>query len=165
MVAKEAPVIPERYLHLAFRIALWVKGAFAAGELASGVLVFFIGHGTVVDWATAITNGELAEDPGDLVANFLLRSAHHLSASSQHFVGVYLVAHGAIKLALVAGLLRTMLWMYPAAIAVFAAFVAYQLYRFVGSHSPWLIVLSVIDLVVIVLTWHEYRYLRRARRR
>jgi len=158
-------VIPERYLHLAFRVALWIKGAFALGELASGSLFFFIGHDAVVDWATDVTHGELAEDPDDLIATLLLRSAHHLSASSQHFLGVYLAAHGIVKLALVAGLLRSMLWMYPAAIAVFAAFVAYQLYRFAGSHSPWLLVLTAIDLVVIVLTWHEYQYMRRARRR
>lgn len=156
-------MIRERYLHLAFRAALWLKGAFALGELASGILVFFIGRDTFIDWVTAVTHGELAEDPGDPLANLLLHSVHQLSASSRHFIGIYLVAHGIVKLALVAGLLRTMLWMYPAAIAIFAAFIAYQLYRFTGSHSPWLLVLSAIDLLVIVLTWHEYRYLRRAR--
>ncbi len=155
-------MIPERYLHRAFRIALWLKGAFALGELASGALFFLIGHDAIVDWVTAVTHGELAEDPDDPIANFLRHSAHHLSAGSQHFIGIYLAAHGIVKLALVAGLLRTMLWMYPVAIAVFAAFVAYQLYRYTGSHSPWLLVLTAIDLVVIVLTWHEYRYLRSA---
>lgn len=155
-------MISERYLHLAFRIALWVKGAFALGELASGTMFFFVGHDSLVDWVTAVTHGEIAEDPNDLVANFLRHSAHHLSAGSEHFIGIYLAAHGIVKLALVAGLLRTMLWMYPVAIAVFAGFVAYQLYRYAGSHSAWLLVLTAIDLVVIALTWHEYRYLRRA---
>lgn len=153
-------MIRERYLHLAFRAALWLKGAFALGEAASGIAVFSIGRDTFVDWVTAVTHGELAEDPGDPVANLLLHSVHPLSASSRHFIGIYLVAHGIVKLALVAGLLRTMLWMYPAAIAIFAAFIAYQLYRFTGSHSPWLLVLSAIDLAVIVLTWHEYRHIR-----
>ena len=156
-------MIPERYLHLAFRIALWLKAAFALGELASGAVLFAIGHDTVVDWATAVTHGELAEDRDDPIANFLLHSAHHLSGHTQQFIGVYLAAHGVIKLALVAGLLRTMLWMYPVAIAAFGGFVAYQLYRYTGSHSPWLLVITAIDLVVIVLTWHEYRYLRKAR--
>jgi uncharacterized membrane protein len=153
-------LIRERCLHLVFRVALWVKGAFAAGELASGIGAFLVDRGRIVSWVETITHGELAEDRDDPIATFLVHSAHHLSASGQHFIGLYLVAHGAIKLALVAGLLRTMLWMYPAAIAIFAAFVAYQLYRFTGSHSPWLLVLSAIDAIVIVLTWHEYRYLR-----
>ena len=153
-------MIRERYLHRAFRIALWLKGAFALGELASGALVFLIGHGTIVDWIAAVTHGELAEDPRDLLANVLRHSALQLSPGSQHFIGIYLAAHGAVKLALVFGLLRTMLWMYPAAIAVFGGFVAYQLYRYAASHSPWLLAITAVDLVVIVLTWHEYRYLR-----
>lgn len=156
-------MIPERYLHGAFRAALWIKAAFALGELASGIAAFAVGHALVVSWMETVTHGELAEDPGDPIANLLVHTAHHLSASSQHFVAVYLAAHGVVKLALVAGLLRTMLWMYPAAIAIFLGFVAYQLYRYAGSHSPWLLVITAIDLVVIALTWHEYRYLRRSR--
>jgi uncharacterized membrane protein len=38
-----------------------------------------------------------------------------------------------------------------------------QLYRYVFTHSPWLLVLTALDLVVILLTWHEYRLLRRMR--
>ena len=36
----------------------------------------------------------------------------------------------------------------------------YQLFRFRVTHSPWLLALTVVDIVVIWLTWHEYRYLR-----
>jgi uncharacterized membrane protein len=37
----------------------------------------------------------------------------------------------------------------------------YQLYRFSLSHSLWLVLITLVDLVVIALTWQEYRYVRR----
>ena len=58
-------------------------------------------------------------------------------------------------------LLREKLWAYPAAIALFGAFIAYQLYRYSYTHDMALIALSVFDLFVIALAIHEYRLLRR----
>ena len=61
---------------------------------------------------------------------------------------------------LIAGLLRERLWYYPIALAAFALFVLYQLYRFDMTGSLWLLVVTAVDVVVIALTWHEFRYLR-----
>ena len=58
---------------------------------------------------------------------------------------------------MIVGLLRGNLGYYPLAIAVFGAFIVYQLYRFTLSHSLWLILITVVDVVVIGLTWQEYR--------
>ena len=60
---------------------------------------------------------------------------------------------------LVAGLLREKLWAYPASIAVFGLFIAYQLYRYSFTHDAALIALSIFDLFVIALAVHEYRLL------
>jgi uncharacterized membrane protein len=46
---------------------------------------------------------------------------------------------------------------------VFALFIMYQLYRFSFTHSVWLLVITILDMVVIWLTWREYKYLRRDR--
>jgi hypothetical protein len=75
---------------------------------------------------------------------------------------VYLPSHGVIKLWLVIGLMRGRLQCYPIAISAFAFFIAYQLYRFSITHSIWLLAITAVD-VVIVLTWHQYRYLLRRR--
>ena len=45
--------------------------------------------------------------------------------------------------------------------AVFGAFIAYQLYRYSYTHEIALILLTVFDLFVIALAWHEYRLLRK----
>jgi uncharacterized membrane protein len=65
---------------------------------------------------------------------------------------------------LIVGLLRNKLWYYPIAIVVFILFVAYQIFRFQITHSIWLLAITAVDAVVIVLTWHEYWYLRQLRR-
>jgi uncharacterized membrane protein len=69
--------------------------------------------------------------------------------------------HGAIKILLVAALLRGKMWSYPLSIWVLGAFIAYQGYRYTLTHSPWLIALTALDVVVVALVWNEYRWHRR----
>jgi uncharacterized membrane protein len=64
----------------------------------------------------------------------------------------------------VASLFRERLWAYPAAIVVFALFIAYQMYRYALGPSISMLVLSVLDVIVIALTWLEYRRLKRTHR-
>jgi uncharacterized membrane protein len=49
------------------------------------------------------------------------------------------------------------LWAYPLAIGVFSAFSVYQVYRFTHTHSITLLLLTVFDLLIVYLTWEEYR--------
>jgi uncharacterized membrane protein len=49
------------------------------------------------------------------------------------------------------------LWAYPLTMAVFAAFSVYQVYRFAHTHSLALALLTVFDVLIIYLTWEEYR--------
>jgi uncharacterized membrane protein len=65
-----------------------------------------------------------------------------------------------VKVGLVAGLLLRRRPAYPVAIGAFVLFLVYQVYRYVIGHAPEMLVLSLVDVVVIVLTWLEYRRLR-----
>ena len=144
-----------------FEVSLFLKGAFALMEMIGGVLAYFVPKQFVLGLVAMLTQRELAEDPHDLIAGYLQHAAQHLSMGAQHFAAIYLLSHGAVKLWLIVGLLRERLWYYPTALIVFGAFIGYQLYRFSFTHSPFLIFLTVVDIVVIILTWHEFRYLRR----
>ena len=57
-----------------------------------------------------------------------------------------------VKVVLVWALLRRYLWAYPIGIAAFSLFLVYQLYRYSHTHSTWLLVLSLLDVAVVVLT-------------
>lgn len=153
----------ERYLHLAFRAALLFKGLFALGEIGTGVGAYVLTTSRIVQLARALTRHELLEDPRDPIANLVLHAAQHLSVASEHFMGLYLVSHGVVKLVLILALLREIIGVYPISMAAFALFIAYQVYRYTLTGSPALIALTVVDLAVIALTWHEYRYLRARR--
>lgn len=151
----------EQKIQLAFRISLLLKSLFALGEIIGGMVAFFVSKGFLLRTVGVLTEGELTEDPHDLIANYLLHSAQGLSAGTQLFVALYLLSHGGIKLWLIIGLLREKLSYYPVAIVIFAVFIVYQLNRFSFTHSLWWLSITAVDLIVIGLTWHEYKYLRR----
>jgi uncharacterized membrane protein len=148
-----------------FRISIALKGLDALLEVAGAFALWAIRPGMIVHMVALLTQDEIAEDPRDLVANFLRREAHHLSLASEHFMAIYLLAHGIVKGLVVVALMREKLWAYPMAIAVFAGFIAYQLYRFTLAGGLGLIALSVFDLFVVWMIWLEYRALRSGRLR
>jgi uncharacterized membrane protein len=55
------------------------------------------------------------------------------------------------------------LWAYPLTIAVFGAFAVYQVFRFTHTHSWALVILTIFDVLIILLTWNEYRHQKEKR--
>ena len=54
---------------------------------------------------------------------------------------------------------RDLFWAYPAFIIALAALITYHSYRLLHGVSIGLAALTVLDAVVLVLTWHEYRHM------
>lgn len=123
------------------------EGADAPIEIAGGLALYLFSSAAIAHWLNALDRGGWLE--------------RHFPLAEQHFYAFYLLSHGLVKSVLVVGPLRQKLWAYPASIAVFGAFIAYQLYRYSWTHDVALIALSVFDLFVIYLAVHEYRLLRR----
>jgi uncharacterized membrane protein len=147
----------ERRIHQIFQISVLLKGAHAVIECVGGLALALVSTNTIVALVNSVTQEELIEDPNDWVATHLLRLAQDFSVSSKNFYAFYLLSHGIVKLGLVIGLLRNQLWSYPASLVVLGLFIAYQVYRYLYSPSVGLIFLTVLDLVVMGLVWHEYR--------
>jgi uncharacterized membrane protein len=143
-----------------FRVSVLLKGLDAILEIAGGIALWAVSPGLLVRIVGFLTQDEIAEDPHDLVANYLRHSVSRISIASEHFMAIYLLGHGIVKIFIVGALLRGTLWAYPFAIVVFAGFILYQLYRFTLTGGVGLIALTVFDLVVISLIWLEYRALR-----
>lgn len=151
----------ERRIHQLFEISVLLKGVHAASECIGGLALAITNNNAIRQLVTRITQNELAEDKRDFLAHHLASWAQGFSIQTQHFYAWYLLSHGAVKLALVAGLLMRKLWAYPTAIVIFGLFIAYQLYRYTHTHGIGLLVLTALDLIVVALTWHEYRLMRR----
>jgi uncharacterized membrane protein len=151
----------ERDIHILFEISVALKGLHALMEIIGGFLILWITKTFIIHTVLSITQEELSEDPKDFIANYLINSAQHFSISAQHFAAFYLLSHGLIKGLLVVGLLKKKLWAYPSSMIVFSFFILYQLVRFISTHSMWLIVLTILDIVVLWLIWHEYKFIKR----
>ena len=134
----------EKRIHQIFVVSVLAKGIHALIEIAGGLSLYLLGSDVIAQWI----------GPHEWIAR-------HFKPSEQHFYAFYLLSHGLIKSVLVAGLLKEKLWAYPASIAVFGGFIAYQLYRFSWTHDIALIALSLFDLFVIALAVHEFRLLRK----
>ncbi len=149
-------------LHWLFETSLLLKGVFATLESVAGAALLFITHGAIlraVDW---LTRKELIEDPLDPLAAHVTHLADRFSADSQHFYALYLLTHGLVKLVVVILLARRIAAAYPLAIWVFGLFIAYQLHRWSVTHSPMMLALSAFDVLLIWLTWGEWRGSRKS---
>jgi uncharacterized membrane protein len=153
--------LSERQIHQIFRVSILLKGADALLECLGGIALALMSTSSIVSIVNAITQDELIEDPRDFIATHLLAMAHHFSVQTRNFYAFYLLSHGLVKILLVVGLLKNKLWSYPVSLTVLGLFVVYQLYRFSYTHGFGLIALTLFDIVVMGLIWHEYGLMRR----
>jgi uncharacterized membrane protein len=150
----------ERRIHQIFEVSVLLKGAHAAVEAAGGLALALTNNAWIRAVVTQATQSELIEDKRDFVANHLVTWAQGFSIETQHFYAWYLLSHGVVKLALVVGLLMRKLWAYPTTMVVLGLFIIYQLYRYAETHGAGLLLLTALDILVVTLTWHEYRLMR-----
>jgi uncharacterized membrane protein len=148
---------PRDLLDQTFEVGIILKGLDGALEVIGGLLLLVVSPATIDRVVTGLTQHELSEDPHDFLATHLLRTAHGLTGSAVLFGAVYLLAHGVVKVVLVAALLKNQLWAYPWMIGFLGVFIVYQLYRLSFSPSVGLTALTIFDAAVAWLTHREYR--------
>ncbi len=153
----------QRMLDLLFLIGVVVKGLDGLFELIGGAAMLILSPQAVQHLAFRLTAGELAEDPNDFLANLILRGAAHLAPETVGLLAAYLLLHGVVKLAIVFALLRGTRRVYPWAIAALAVFLVFQVYELFVSPSVVVVVLTVLDALIIALTWREWRHDRTLR--
>jgi uncharacterized membrane protein len=157
--AAAAPPRRRDALDTTFDIVLVLKGLDGLFELVGGILLLVISPDSINHFVQRLTQHELSQDPNDFLAHHLLKLTANLH-NTQTFGAVYLLTHGVVKLVLVYGLLRRQRWAYPFAFVFLGGFVVYQLYRMTYAPSAGLALLTVFDLLIIWLTWREFRRTR-----
>ena len=162
MASRNAAGIERKIEHGLFLLSVWSKGVAGLAETIGGLLLLFIPQAGLNALIIFLTAPELAEDPTDRIATLLQRMVQELGADTKLFASGYLIVHGLIKVFLVAGLLRRRLWSYPVSLWFLASFIAYQTYRFLFTHSLWMIALTIVDLIVAFLIWREYQARKQA---
>lgn len=155
--------LAETDIRRVFQASLWLKGLHSLTEVVGGLALAFLSHDAIVRIASAMTRAELMEDPRDLVANTLRHATEGFTTDTQSFAAWYLFSHGLIKLVLVVAVLTNRVWAYPAFILAMIGFIVYQVYRMTFDVTFVLVAITVLDLIVLFLAWHEYGFLRRER--
>jgi uncharacterized membrane protein len=148
---------PKDWLDRVFEVGIILKGLNGLAELVGGLLLLLATPESIRRLAVVLTQGELSEDPHDIIARYVLHTATGLTGSAVRFAAVYLFLHGAVKVVLVIALLLNKLWAYPCMIVVLLIFISYQLYRIALQPSAGLMLLTAFDVVIVALTWREYR--------
>ena len=148
--------------HESFKIGISLKAIDGIFEVIGGILLFFLNPVRLNKITVLLTQHELSQDPKDLIANYIIKYSSKFTINTQYFGVVYLISHGAIKIILVMLLWKKKVWAYPLTIFSLILFVIYQLYRYSVYHSTGLILLTILDIIIIALTFNEYKRLKRS---
>jgi uncharacterized membrane protein len=151
---------PKTLLDKAFEVGIIFKGVDGALEIVGGILLLAVPSSTIQHLTWLITHHELTEDPGDFLANNAVRLGHQLAVGRIAFALIFLLPHGAVKVALVIALLRQKLWAYPWALGALTVFLIYQMYLVIAHTTIITAALTVLDVVIIWLVWREWQKVR-----
>lgn len=157
MVTRQAEAATKITLHNAYLVGIALKGLDGFLEIAGGTALLLISRATILQVAAFVTGSGSSGTPHGAISAYVLHATAALSAGTQHFASAYLLVHGAIKVGLVAGLLRGWRAAYPVALLLLTAFIGYQCYRLFRYHSVALGVFTAIDIAIVLLIWHEWR--------
>lgn len=144
-----------------YDIGVIIKGIDGAIEFLAGLLLWISPR--VVHLVLTAIAGEAREGKTatrHFIAGYVARLDSQLARSGLVFLIVFLVIHGAVKLALVYCLLRKIHRAYPIALAVLTAFLGYQIYALVTAPSIGFVIFTVLDAIIIYLVYREYRVIK-----
>lgn len=147
-------------LHKGFKIVILIKAIDGILEIIGGFLLIFLNPYRVNNLVTWLTQHELSEDPRDVIANLMKSLVSNFTVGAQYFGVFYLTSHGIIKFILVILLWKRKPWAYPLTIVSLTLFIIYQIYKYILQPSSGLIILTIFDVVMIALTFIEYKRIR-----
>lgn len=151
--------------HEIFRAGITIKGIDGLLELIGGVLLWLVKPETMNHAVRFLFQHELSRDPHDFLATHVLHATQTLEGENKIFAELFLLSHGLIKIIIVTALWLDQLWAYPLALLIFSAFGVYQTYRWTHTHSFFLALLTIFDVLIVYLTWVEYQTQKKARER
>jgi uncharacterized membrane protein len=152
------PALPHRFrlLHEAYLGAILIKGFDGLLETLAGLVLAVTGTERLYEWVIKLTAPELTGHHPALHA--IRAGAAKLANGPHHFVMVYLLVHGLLKLGVAVALLKGHArWIFPVASLVLTGFIAYMSWRLSLRWSDWLLGAALFDLLTLGLVLNEWR--------
>ncbi|WP_407345085.1 DUF2127 domain-containing protein [Pengzhenrongella phosphoraccumulans] len=151
---------PTSLLDRIFEGGIILKGMSGASEFVAGLLLLLASPAAINGFLAFITQREIAEDPHDKLASFILHSADHFNSGAKTYAVAYLWVHAAVKLIAVIGILRNQLWAYPFSLITLGLLMIFQIYSIAVKFSAGMLLLTVFDGLILGLIWREYSKVR-----
>lgn len=152
--------IDNNIVHKSFEIGILIKAIDGFLEIIGGILLVFLNPVRLNNLISLLTQHELSQDPKDVIANFMIKLSSKFTISTQYFGVFYLISHGIVKIILIIFLWKRKSWAYPLTIVSLILFIIYQVYRYTLYPSSGLIILTFFDIVMILLTFMEYKRIK-----
>ena len=149
----------ERELLTIFDFALFWKIFGGLVDVVASALILVVPPHLVLRIAEIATQGELANDPDDLVGTLIRSSAHTFVVQGHLLLSLFLFIHGAVKAVLATFVFLGHRWAYPAFMAALVIFASYEAYRGIVRHDFLLGTFALFDIALFVITAYEYRRL------
>ena len=146
--------------HKSFEVGILLKAIDGILEIIGGILLVFLNPVRLNKLIVLLTQHELSENPRDVISGFMIKLSSKFTISTQYFGVIYLISHGAIKLLLIILLWKRKIWAYPLTIISLMLFIVYQIYRYTLYPSSGLIMLTLFDIIMIILTFIEYKRIK-----
>ena len=96
-------------------------------------------------------------DPGDRKTEFMQHLIAGLPLDARAFVCIYLLLHGGLKIAIVAGLLSAKRLAYPLGLLGLGAFVIYEVTEYFIHHHYGILMIAGFDVFIMVMVAREWR--------
>lgn len=155
-LVKMKNIFNKKLIDKIFDVGILLKALFGFFEVSAGIVLAISGQLVINNFIIDLAQQEIADDPNDLIAGFLINTANNFYYDTHLFAIIYLIAHGIINMFLAFFLSKNKIWAYPSAIFLFGIFIIYQIYRYFHTYSFSLLVLTLFDIFIVLIIWLEY---------
>lgn len=143
-----------------FRLGMLWRIGYGGLRLFFGLVLLKLVGSPVGDLMHKIMGHELIEDPTDLLYRIVEVLFSHHSFQVTYFLAFYFIFWGLLDIVLSVYLLRGKLWAFPLSLLLIASFVIYELFRYTHTHSPFLLSIIVVDIIVMGLIYKEWKLVK-----
>lgn len=158
-----AKFLTKKLINKIFEAGIIIKAFFGIFEIMGGLLFAISKKIITNNFIISMSQDEIAEDPNDLIANYLINISNSLAQDSRIFAVAYLLFHGAINIFLAISLAKEKIKTYPTIITVLCAFIFYQTYKYIHTNSLMLLALTIFDLAFTSIILLEYKKKKHAK--
>lgn len=144
-----------------FHFSMWWKIFYGAARIFLGFILLKLIGTPFSELFASVMSYEVAEDPTDVIFQFLHRVLEDNSFTVTYFVAAYLLFWGTIDVVFSILLLRHKLWAFPMSMALMGLFILYEIYRVIHTKSAILLTLIILGIGILYLIYNEYEVLKK----